>query len=117
MKPLKVKLTDTLPIETTIAINTRIAARKAMATKKDDDDMDILITCSHCGKHRMISNESIEYTEKAIKDGWNSFGSALYCPECAQTWAERNEKNRALAGEKNTFFVIMNRFFFSKEKG
>ena len=70
----------------------------------------IMITCSCCGKHRTISNENVEYTVNTIQDGWNSFGSALYCPECSKTWRERNGESRKLAGDRNTFFVIMGLF-------
>lgn len=77
--------------------------------------MEIMITCSRCGKHRIISNKKVEYTAKAIQDGWNSFGSALYCPECSKTWEERNGENRKLAGDRNTFFVIMNLLLTAKK--
>lgn len=72
--------------------------------------MVITITCSCCGAHREISNEKMEYTVKAIKDGWGSFGSALYCPKCTAAWDERNP-DRPMPGEKNTFWVIAKRFF------
>ena len=72
--------------------------------------MVITITCSCCGAHREISNEKMEYTVKAIKDGWGSFGSALYCPKCTAAWDERNP-DRPMPGEKNTFWVIAKQFF------
>lgn len=74
--------------------------------------MYINITCSNCGRHRRISNKKVEYTVRAIKQGWNSFGSALYCPECVRSWHDRN--NTELAGEKNTFLIIM--FDFCMER-
>lgn len=77
--------------------------------------MKITITCSCCGAHRNISNEKMEYTIKAIKDGWNSFGSGLYCPECSATWDKRNP-GRPMAGEKNTFWVIANHFVEEKDE-
>lgn len=77
--------------------------------------MDVMITCSRCGKHRMISNKKVEYTVKVIQDGWNSFGSALYCPECSKTWEDRNGEERKLAGDRNTFFVIMNQILAAKK--
>lgn len=57
----------------------------------------------------------MQWTVNAIKEGWNSFGSALYCPECVKTWDERND-GRKLAGERNTFFAIM-RLFMEAKKG
>lgn len=77
--------------------------------------MNVMVTCSRCGNHRMISNKKVEYTVEVIKEGWNSFGTALYCPECSKTWKKRNGENRPLAGEKNTFFLIMNKLLSSKE--
>lgn len=76
----------------------------------------VSIQCSRCGKIRKISNAKVEYTVDAIKEGWGSFGSALYCPECTKTWSERNP-DRPMPGEKNTFFVIMNTILRAKRKG
>jgi hypothetical protein len=42
-----------------------------------------------------------------IKSGWNSIGGALYCPDCVNTITKNGCADR-LAGEKNTFIVIMN---------
>lgn len=66
--------------------------------------------CSCCGNHEELSNEKVEYTVDAIKRGWWSCGSALYCPECSKTWAERNG-SRPMSGERNTFCIILNQFF------
>ena len=71
--------------------------------------------CSCCGNHEKLSNEKVEYTVDAIKRGWGSFGSALYCPECSKTWPERNG-NRPMSGERNTFCLIMNQFFEAIKK-
>lgn len=69
--------------------------------------MYVKITCSCCGAHRRISNKKMEYTVNAIKAGWGSYGSALYCPKCSRTWEQRNGKERPMADERNTFVVIM----------
>jgi hypothetical protein len=42
---------------------------------------------------------------KFINEGWNSFGSALYCPICSRTWDERN-KGRKMHGKWNTARLI-----------
>ena len=70
--------------------------------------MYINIYCSCCGNRRGVSNKKVEYTINAIKQGWGSCGSALYCPECSKSWRERN--NKPMADERNTFFVIMSVF-------
>lgn len=74
------------------------------------------LQCSNCGKfERNVSNEKVENAVKVIKKGWNSFGSALYCPECSVKFEKRNGK--PLSGEKNTFFVIMQHFLNSYKGG
>ena len=72
--------------------------------------MQITILCSSCGMRKRISHKSMDEIMIVIKDGWNSFGNALYCPTCADTWNVRNGE-RQLAGERNTFIVIMRKFF------
>ena len=72
-----------------------------------------VITCSNCGRHRRISDKKLQYTINALKAGWNSCGRALYCQTCVETWGERNAT--ALAGERNTFAVIMGQFLREKE--
>ncbi len=66
--------------------------------------MTINLCCSRCG-----ANQNISYTTasvlKAVKDGWGSYGSALYCPACSATWGDRNH-NRPMADEDNTFTAI-----------
>ena len=61
------------------------------------------IQCSNCGKW-----EGFRYSQKRVerlaKEGWGSFGGALYCPECTATWRERNDK--PLAPNHNTVAVI-----------
>ena len=75
--------------------------------------MYIYLSCSNCGKRRRLSNKKVQYTVNAIKQGWNSYDVALYCPECSRTWHDRNTK--PMAGEKNTFIVIMNQILQEKE--
>lgn len=62
------------------------------------------ITCSNCG-----SSQHLRYSTSAVlaacRSGWNSYGSALYCPECSATWDKRNP-GRLMAGEENTVRVI-----------
>lgn len=51
------------------------------------------LTCSRCGKHRRISDRiGGGHATRAVAAGWRSYGTALYCPECADTWHERNDK-------------------------
>lgn len=66
------------------------------------------IMCSNCGARQRFG---IKYAnvKSLIALGWNSVGSALYCPECVRTWADRNGDNRRLAGEENTENQIMRR--------
>ena len=61
------------------------------------------IMCSRCG-----SPKEFKYTAtnvlRTLMDGWGSFGSALYCPECSETWNERNSK--CMSVDQNTIDVI-----------
>ena len=52
----------------------------------------LLLTCSRCGKHRRISDRVYTHAIMAVNAGWRSFGTALYCPKCSDTWHERNDK-------------------------
>lgn len=62
------------------------------------------IQCSRCGA-TMSFAYSAGHVIGAVRAGWNSYGSALYCPECSSTWDKRN-KGRPLAGHENTIDVI-----------
>lgn len=64
------------------------------------------IQCSNCGKRIELSN-TVDDSVAVIKSGWNSIGGALYCPDCVNKITNNGYANR-LAGEKNTFIVIMN---------
>ena len=68
--------------------------------------MNLQITCSNCG-HRSRSFKydryrRIEPADEIVKAGWNSFGSAFYCPKCVKSWEERNGKDRPLWGKAHT---------------
>lgn len=62
------------------------------------------IQCSRCGATMSFAYNA-GHVIGATRAGWNSYGSALYCPECSATWEERN-KGRPLAGPENTIDVI-----------
>ena len=52
----------------------------------------IYFQCSNCGKHGQAVPfpgvpEAMYYDE-----GYRANGDALYCPDCVQSWAERNGK-------------------------
>ena len=68
--------------------------------------MYLQIMCS-CGAHRSRKFKYDRYArtepaEEIVKAGWNSFGSAFYCPKCVKTWEQRNGKDRPLWGEEHT---------------
>ncbi len=63
----------------------------------------LFIQCSRCGKREEIPFY-YSFLVKATMDGWNSYGSALYCPECTATWHDRNDKE--LAGPSHTLDVF-----------
>ena len=62
------------------------------------------IQCSNCGRIDRVSYR-MDCITHTIKKGWNSFGNALYCPNCSKTWNERN-KDKSLAGNWNTIRII-----------
>lgn len=62
------------------------------------------IRCSNCGKSRRLTTSRRESLENAVKKGWGSSGSALYCPKCSATWHERNTKS--MSDSPNTFLVM-----------
>lgn len=37
-----------------------------------------------------------------MKAGWDSFGDALYCRRCCETWERRNGKDKPLWGREHT---------------
>ena len=52
----------------------------------------VVLTCSRCGKHHRMSSNRPEHSVKMAQAGWRNYGTALYCPDCADTWYERNDK-------------------------
>lgn len=66
------------------------------------------ISCSCCGhrsrKYTFDAARQIlsKAPDEIIRAGWDSFGSAYYCPDCARTWEERNGKDRPLWGDAHT---------------
>ena len=50
------------------------------------------VQCSNCGRTGRWEKETMtRCAAAALEDGWRSYGSALYCPECCRTWHERNK--------------------------
>lgn len=63
------------------------------------------ILCSRCGADKEFRYSAGNVLCAVYTQGWNSYGAALYCPECSATWDERN-KGRPLAGPENTIALI-----------
>ena len=63
------------------------------------------VTCSNCGYVKVFKASDYQII-KRLKEGWNSVGSALYCPECVRTWDERNGKERPVWGIDHTSIEI-----------
>lgn len=64
----------------------------------------VKLLCSHCGNYTYIPYTAHDVID-AVKDGWSSYGAALYCPECSVTWAERND-GRTLQSSIHTIQLI-----------
>lgn len=57
------------------------------------------VTCSNCGhRGQKLPYDGHKTPERIVNAGWRNFGSAWYCPKCANTWAQRNGPNRPLCG-------------------
>lgn len=63
------------------------------------------ILCSNCGKSEKFRYSVSNVLRTVYNQGWGSYGSALYCPECSKTWNERS-KGRPQPGPENTIKVI-----------
>ncbi|APM39421.1 hypothetical protein [Clostridium kluyveri] len=63
------------------------------------------VQCSNCGAIRGLTYTASN-VNKTIHAGWRSYGSALYCPKCVETWGERN--NKEIGSIDNTITVIDN---------
>ena len=66
------------------------------------DEFTLDIQCSNCGATESLQNSLSAIDE--LTNRWGSFGSALYCPKCCNTWHERN--NKPMADKRNTFSVL-----------
>lgn len=68
--------------------------------------MYLQIMCSNCGhrsrKFKYNRYRRNEPADEIVKSGWNSFGDAFYCRKCADTWEQRNGKDRPLWGKAHT---------------
>ena len=65
----------------------------------------VTLQCSCCGNQRSVVYTALN-AASIIKEGWGSYGSALYCPKCTRTWEERNGTNRPMPGKYNTLRMI-----------
>lgn len=68
--------------------------------------MKAMITCSCCGKNERFTYTGFDNVTPFVDAGWGSFGSALYCPKCSETWNERNSK--PMGSRENTIRAIYN---------
>ena len=66
----------------------------------------VQIQCSCCGTRKNFKYSVVAVLSKVVDAGWSSFGHALYCPKCSETWEERNGSGRPLASRENTIAVI-----------
>lgn len=62
----------------------------------------IRVQCSNCG---IIWEVPKEKARDIVRAGWDSYGSAFYCPECVATWETRN-KDKELAGPIETLIKV-----------
>ena len=72
------------------------------------------IQCSCCGTMQKL-DYTVSSASFAVKNGWNSCGSALYCPVCTKGWTERNS-DRPMGGDENTLKIIIEKMFQEKER-
>lgn len=63
------------------------------------------ISCSNCGKRKKFRYSASNILCTVYNQGWSSYGSALYCPECSKTWNGRNP-GRPLARPESTVNLI-----------
>lgn len=73
------------------------------------------ITCSCCGASRSFRYDAANVLKLVYTEGWRSYGSALYCPECSATWDKRN-KGRPLPEPEAAIGVIDNQYRLSKRR-
>ena len=72
------------------------------------------IQCSNCGMHTEIGN-TVKDSVKLLERGWNSIGSALYCPDCTRKIQAGPQAGR-LAGKMNTFSCLVDKILKSEER-
>lgn len=63
------------------------------------------LQCSCCGNRRSVVYTAFNVA-RVIKEGWGSYGNAMYCPECTSAWEKRNGENRPMPGKYNTLRII-----------
>ena len=61
------------------------------------------IRCSNCGRKQEVKTAHDALC--AIYQGWRNHGDALYCPECMDTWVERNG-DRPHGSARDAFYLI-----------
>ena len=61
------------------------------------------ISCSHCGHlSQKLPYDPYRTPDKITSAGWDSFGSAFYCPKCVKSWEKRNGNDRPVWGRDHT---------------
>lgn len=75
----------------------------------------VKISCSRCGAGEEFRYSAGNVLCAVYTKGWNSYGAALYCPECSATWNDRN-KGRPMAGQENTIGLIDEFYRRSKKR-
>lgn len=73
------------------------------------------ILCSRCGADKEFRYSAGNVLCAVYTQGWNSYGAALYCPECSATWDERN-KGRPLPEPEAAVGVIDEWYHRSKRR-
>ena len=62
-------------------------------------------TCSRCGRRSKEIFYDMSAAVGLARGGWRSFGTALYCPECAKKW--ENGHGEEMSGMYVAALVIM----------
>ena len=73
------------------------------------------ITCSRCGRHSEEVERNQSSAEDLVSEGWGSYGSAVHCPTCTESWAERNP-GRPLSNALATVLTITSRMLDEAER-
>lgn len=73
------------------------------------------ISCSRCGADKEFRYSTANVLCTVYAQGWNSYGAALYCPECSATWGERN-RSRPMAGPESTIGLIDELYWRSQRR-